>query len=89
MRENGQKILNLSYIGTDEKEEESFQEKMEAMGIKNQSDIFMTPFYPHLKKEIKQSWDRLFINHQNEGETKRGALWEIRKEWLKSGVTER
>ena len=43
----------------------------------------MSQFYPQIKREIIDSWSRLFDDsiHIN-SDQKYGTIWEIRKEWI-------
>lgn len=80
------RILNLSYLAKDERDANEYEEMLEKQGIHDETDIYMTSFYPHLKMKVKKSWDRLFddSNDNNLLTTKQAALWEIRKEWIVS-----
>lgn len=86
--EDWNKILNLKYLPKDNKDEERFNKKLEVYNIKNEADIFTKPFYPHLKSEVKKSWDNLFrfdklIKEQGlPSEPFQASLWEIKKEWI-------
>ena len=49
----------------------------------------LTDFYPDWKREIRESWKRLFRNHetlcQGQDVTKNGiqaGLWRLKKEWI-------
>lgn len=53
------KILNLDYVGTKE-EEMAFAAELKRQGIACSSDVFERPFYPLLKKQIIERWERLF-----------------------------
>lgn len=82
------KILQLSYLGENEKEEKAFQESLSLRGVTS-THVMLTPFYPDLKQEIFQSWERLFRHHEalSEGRhlpevTVQTALWQIKKEWI-------
>lgn len=75
-------ILNLSYIGS-EKEKADFERKMEQQGIHDVSDIFAKPYYPMLKNEIIKSWDSLFDVDGLKPQEIQGAVWFLRKEWIK------
>lgn len=89
------KILRLEYIGENEDEERRFREKIKAYGIKHASSIMLTNFYPELKREIENSWQRLFRYHDMilKGErpilTIEAALWQIKKDWINDIKTTR
>ncbi len=77
------KMLNLQYVGKDEADEEAFESKLASMGIKNAAEAFSTSFYPMAKREIQQSWQRLFGSADQCPETYvMAGLWELRREWL-------
>ena len=76
------KILNYSYIPKAEKDARTHMEKLELYGISDMK-AFMTPFYPDIKREIVDSWKRLFDESVTLGnEECYGIMWEIRKEWV-------
>lgn len=79
-REKWQKVLNLSYIGTDAADEERFETELRRMGLSSPFEAFQTPFYPSVKAKIKKSWERLFVIETEDKEQLSAALWEIRKE---------
>lgn len=76
-------ILNYWYIPADSKDKESYDEKIRAYGIKNQSQIYMTNFYPMLKLEVEKSWERLFDPNIKLSCENQASLWEIRQDWIK------
>lgn len=76
-------ILNYSYIPADEADARRHRKRMEAHGVSD-AKAFMSRFYPELKEEIVQSWDRLFDDSVQLGNSSAyGVLWEIRREWVK------
>lgn len=82
------KILCMKFIGENEAEEREFHNKLELCGIK-ESDAVLTNFYPEWKKQIVNSWSRLFRSHEMlkagscEGvKSAQAALWRIKKEWI-------
>ncbi len=76
-------ILNYSYIPANKEDERNHREMMEMYGI-DDAKAYMTQFYPAIKKEIVQSWQRLFDENVKMGnDLKYGIIWEIRKEWIK------
>lgn len=76
------KILNLSYVPKDKKDEESFKNELERYNITDESEAYMSNFYPQLKFKIRRSWERLFDPNIELSGVKQAALWEIRKEWI-------
>lgn len=75
------KILNLNYLGTDEEETE-FNNKMKQQGVKDNLDIIKSPFYPLLKKELTDSWKKLFTSQNLCKKYTEGAVWQLKKEWI-------
>ena len=75
------KILNLSYLGTEE-ETARFAQKLKTQGMKDSLEIFKSPFYPLLKRELVKSWNKLFDREEPSDEYVEGALWMIKKEWI-------
>lgn len=83
------KVLNLRYIGESEAQEAKFAEKLARYGIRYEGDVYTTPFYPHLKKELKDSWQRLFRYDQQVKETgafphpdMQAGLWYLDRQWI-------
>lgn len=83
------KILCLQYIGTSERDERNFKEMIRDYGIRRESDIILTNFYPDLKAQILESWKRLFVHHEairsgdHRGVRKvQAGLWKLEKEWI-------
>lgn len=80
-------INNCSYLPLDEADARRHAKKMSQMGV---SDVkaCTTPFYPELRREIEQSWDRLFDDRiQPGGPLCYGVIWEVRSEWIRK-ITE-
>lgn len=76
-------ILSLNYLG---EERETFNKMLIDMGIKNVSDVFLTDFYPLLKREIIESWKNLFrFYDRNSMDGIREvelSMFQIKKEWI-------
>jgi hypothetical protein len=77
-------ILNYWYIPADSKDKEAYDQKLESLGIKNKSHIYSTNFYPILKREVEQSWQRLFDPRIIISGIDQAVIWEIRPEWIKN-----
>mgnify|MGYP001764424726 FL=1 len=82
------KVLQLSYLARNEKEEQVFHEKLALHGVTS-TQVMLSPFFLDLKQEIYQSWERLFRHHEALAEGKnlpeitvQTALWQIKKEWI-------
>lgn len=83
------KVLNRQYIGESEEEETKFAGKIARFGIGYSGDVYTTPFYPHLKKELQDSWKKLFRYDRQIKETgsclypdMQAGLWYIDRQWL-------
>lgn len=75
-------ILNYSYIPKDEKDGEEHRELLKQFGVSD-AKAYMSQFYPHIKRQIIESWSRLFdasISLGNDEEY--GNIWEVKKEWV-------
>ena len=86
--EDWTKITQLRYIGADAAEERAFAKELAARGL-NWNQVMLTGFYPDLKQQITDSWQRLFRYHETllRGEDCGGirvqaGLWELRREWM-------
>ena len=56
--------------------------KLNALGLSD-AKVCMFHFYPELKQEITDSWQRLFDPSVSAGnDSCYGTVWELRKEWL-------
>ncbi|MBN2899001.1 MAG: DUF3841 domain-containing protein [Clostridia bacterium] len=75
-----ERILSMDYVGSDTSDQLAFSEKLHRMGLDCGYRAFESPFYPHIQREILQSWSRIF--NLTEQSVVRAAVWEIKKEWL-------
>lgn len=83
------KILCLQYLGESKAEEEKFRQMLADYGIRKESDVILTNFYPALKNQVLKSWKNLFRHHdkikqgniEGVGSVQAG-LWQIKKEWI-------
>ncbi|MCT4507477.1 MAG: DUF3841 domain-containing protein [Tepidibacter sp.] len=76
------RILNLSYIPKDKNDKDKFIKELERYNITDDSEAYMSNFYPQLKSKIRKSWDRLFDEDIKISGINQVALWEVRKEWI-------
>ena len=75
-------ILNYSYIPQDPRDAKAHQDKLDLYGTSDAKAV-MTPFYPQLRREIMESWDRLFDETVlPESKLYYGTIWELKKEWI-------
>lgn len=77
-----ERVLSLDYVGLNEADQRKFAEKLERMGLDCGYRVFEKPFYPHIRKEIENSWSRIFT--LTETSIIRGATWMIDSEWIES-----
>lgn len=83
------KILNHRFLGIDEEAEVAFANKLLKNGVQYEGDIYTTPFFPHLKRELIASWKNLFLYDRR---IKNGEIlpyadiqvgcWCLRSEWI-------
>ena len=75
-------ILNYSYIPLNEQDARRHQQLLESYRVSD-TQAYMSRFYPQIKREIIDSWDRLFDDsvHLN-NDQRYGIIWEIKKEWV-------
>lgn len=75
-------ILNYSYIPADPADEERHKELLHLYGTSD-AKACMTQFYPQIKREILESWERLFDPGILMGsDAEYGTIWEIQREWV-------
>ena len=77
-------ILNYWYIPENSNDNAEFEKKLNSYGIKNKSIICMNNFYPVLKREVENSWVRLFDSNIRISGIDQATLWEIKAEWIKN-----
>lgn len=76
-------ILNLSYIPKNEEDRIRHYKLLKNYNISD-TQAFMSQFYPTIKKEIKDSWIRLYDDSIDLfGRNYYGNIWEIKKEFIK------
>lgn len=77
-------INNFSYIPLDPEDARRHREQMEGFGVTD-AKACMTRFYPQLRREIVDSWDRLFDDTVQLGnDLCYGLVWEVRRQWVRS-----
>ena len=79
-------ILNYSYIPADKADEKRHKELLAAYGVSD-TQAYMSQFYPEIKREIRESWKRLFDDDIQIGSDGcYGNIWEVRREWVKNVI---
>ena len=76
-------ILNLRFLGRDPQEEQAFARELERLGLKSTLPLFQTPYYPLQRRQVRQSWKRLFEAPLPPETYRQAAVWVLKKEWLK------
>ncbi|MBR2131087.1 MAG: DUF3841 domain-containing protein [Oscillospiraceae bacterium] len=86
------RILCMKFLAVDDAQERAFRTELCARGL-TEDQIMLSSFYPELKTQIMESWQRLFRHHEAilSGDTSdvggvQAALWQIKREWIVSGL---
>lgn len=75
-------ILNYSYIPSCPQDSLRHQKMLEEYGVSD-TKAYISQFYPQIKREIIDSWNRLFDENIILGnKSAYGNIWEIKKEWI-------
>lgn len=75
-------INNFSYIPANEEDFRRHNELLNSYGVSD-TKACMSQFYPVLKREIEDSWDRLFDDAIQVGSAFcYGLIWEVKREWI-------
>lgn len=75
-------ILNYSYIPANSEDADCHRQLLKQYGVSN-TEAYMSQFYPHIKRKIINSWDRLFDDSIILGSNENyGNIWDIKKEWV-------
>ena len=76
------RILNYQYIPLDAADEKRHEELLAAYGISDARAV-MERFYPQIRREVLDSWKRLFDpDVKLVNDLHYGLVWELRREWL-------
>lgn len=77
-------ILNYSYIPADAADAKRHLQMLEEYRVSD-AKAYMSQFYPRIKREIQESWRRLFDDSVILGSgNSYGNIWEIRNEWVRN-----
>ena len=77
-------ILNYSYIPKYPQDAKRHRALLEEYGVSD-AKAYMSQFYPEIKREIVDSWERLFDDSIILGnKAKYGTIWEVKWEWVTS-----
>jgi len=75
------RVLDYRYIPADDADDRRHRRVLEDYGVSD-AKAFMSNFYPDIKREIMDSWKRLFDVEGVLPEMCYGLVWELREEWL-------
>lgn len=82
-------ILCLKYLGETKEEEAQFRRQLADYGVRRETDVILTNFYPELKRQVQESWKRLFRHHERikAGDTTgvgsvQAGLWQLKQDWI-------
>lgn len=76
-------ILNYAYLPENDLDENRHKKLLEDYRISD-TKAYMSQFYPQIKREIVESWRRLFDSDiQKNMSDYYGNIWEIKEEWIK------
>lgn len=79
-------ILNYSYIPLNEEDQKRHNLLLKDYGVSD-AKAFMSEFYPAIKREIIESWPRLFDPKISlDSQTYYGTIWYLKKEWLREVI---
>lgn len=77
-------ILNCNYIPLNTEDAKRHKNLLRDWGTSDERAC-MTQFYPQIKREIQESWIRLFDDSIQVGSPEcYGTIWEVRKEWVRN-----
>lgn len=78
-------ILNYAYLPENESDENRHKKLLEDHRISD-TQAYMSQFYPQIKREIIESWKRLFYYDKNIKKNNSeyyGNIWEIKEKWIR------
>lgn len=76
-------IVNYMYVPESAEDDQAHQELLASYGI-DDSQAYMSNFYPMVKKKIIKSWERLFEPGEGSSDVQMGTIWEIQKDWIRN-----
>ena len=89
------RILCMKLLAADDAEERAFRAELKARGL-TEEQVMLTDFYPELKTQIVDSWQRLLRHHEAlcAGDTSgvggvQAALWHLKREWITAGFDDK
>ena len=80
--QSGGHIFKLRIYSKDENDLRRHRQLLDDYGISDVKAV-ISQFYPQIKREIQNSWERLFDDTILMGsDAKYGNVWELKREWL-------
>lgn len=81
-------ILNCGYIPADPADKQRHREQLRLWGTSDERAC-MTPFYPELGRQIRESWIRLFDDSIQLGSPEcYGTIWEVQLPWVREAIVQ-
>ena len=82
------RVMQLHFMGETEGEERSFRRELALRGLR-EMDVMLSAFYPEERRQIQESWQRLFRHHRavlagdlsGVGSLQAG-LWRLKASWV-------
>lgn len=75
-------ILNYWYIPENAEDGQRYDQSLKDQGIHNPTKMYMSHFYPILKRQVEDSWERLFVTHTDITSYHQIFTWQLKKEWI-------
>ncbi|MGM0421384.1 MAG: DUF3841 domain-containing protein [Bacillota bacterium] len=75
-------IINYFYLPKDEEDRLRFQRKLAKYNIGVESNVYLENFYPRLKQEMVESWERLFADDIRLSDQDVAITWQIKADWI-------
>lgn len=73
-------VVNYLYIPKDEMDDQQHEAMLRKFNL-DETEAYMSPFYPAIKAQIIKSWDRVFtIDQDIKPENLTATIWEIKSE---------
>ena len=75
-------IMDYRYLPADEEDAKRHAKLLADYGTSD-AKSYMSQFYPDVKREILESWPRVFETEGLANSQMYGLVWELKKEWLR------
>ena len=83
-----EQMINFRYIPADEEDRRNHRTVLQRFSLHDDSQAYMSHFYPHLKRKIQSSWRRIFDDSVRMGGSGEAVgsfdalCWEIEQAWV-------